>query len=334
MGVGEAVEASGGALGVSAHVLEVEPVSNIQGVVEADRLGDVVNAVAGWAEDGVLNSVIGLRGGGLIVDGTSTGAKNLCDWVLVVEHDAREVAIDTIVEVDHVGLLARGWARHRAASNDVAGQCECGGDVVPPWLSDHVDVGWNVLLESIAENNGHGLKVLARESASDIDGVHLVSKRLSLVHYSARIADSLEESQWVASSRSDVEGDTNDVQAKLLGDCEELLGGVQRSTELHAEATQAGGVIGDNADEKLSIREEFLDLVKLVGVVESHLLDSVGRCVADVGVGLAWLSVDDAGWLGAHLKNLLDLGLGGTVETGAERLEQTKDHWVWVALDG
>lgn len=334
MGVSEAVEASGGALGVSTHVLEVEPVADIQGVVKADRLGDVVNAVASWAEDGVLDSVVGLGGGGLVVDGTSTGAENLCDRVLVVEHNAGEVAVDTVVEVDHVGLLTRGWAWHRAASNDVAGQGESRGDVVAPWLSDNVDVGWDILLESVAENNGHGLKVLARKSASNINGVHLVSEGLSLVHDSARIADSLEESQWVASSRSHVKGDTNDVQAKLLGDCEELLGGVQRSTKLHAEAAQTGGVIGDNADEEIGIWEELLNLVELVGVVESHLLNSVGCGVADVGIGLAGLGVDDARWLGAHLKNLLDLGLGGTVETGAERLEQTKDHWVWVALDG
>ena len=332
VGISEAVEAGSRALSVRAHVLKVEPVPDIQGVVEADRLSDVINAIASRPEDAVLDPILRLARRELVVNRTLASAKHLRNRVLVIKHDAREVAVDPVVEVDHVTLLARSWAWHCAARNDVAGQGECGRDVVAAWLSDHVDVDWDVLVESLAENNSHGLEVLAGEAASDIDGVHLVSEGLGLVHDGARIANCLEESQWVSSTRSDVEADSDNVQAKLLGDGKQLNGRIQRSAKLHAETAQAGCVIGDNADEQLSVWEELLDLVELIGVIECHLLNSVGGGVADVGVGLARLSIDNAVWGGAHFKNLLDLGLGSTVETGAQSGEQTEDLWVWVAL--
>ena len=53
--VSEAVEASGRALGVSAHVLEVQPVTDIEKLGEGAGRGDDVDAVAGRAPDGVLD---------------------------------------------------------------------------------------------------------------------------------------------------------------------------------------------------------------------------------------------------------------------------------------
>ncbi len=334
MVVSEAVEACGRALGISTHVLEVEPVANIEGGLEANGLGDVINAIASWAEDAVLDA---LRAGGVggigVVDGALPGAEDLCDWVLVVEHNGREVAVDTVVEVDHVRHLASERAWDGAAGNNVAGQCERRGDVVASWLSDDVDVSWNELIQSLAENNGHALKVIGREAASDIDGVQVVAKLGSLVHNLARIADSFEEGQWVSGAGANVEADTNNVEVQVLGNSEKLIGSLQGCTKLHGEAAQGGGVIGDNADEQLGVWEELLNLAKLVGVVEGHLLDIVCCGVCDVGVSLAWLRIDDAGWVDAHVEDLLDLGLGGAIETSAQCGEQTNDLWVWVALD-
>lgn len=154
-----------------------------------------------------------------------------------------------------------------------------------------------------------------------------------LVHDGAGIADGFEEGEGVAGAGADVEAHTDDVEAQFFGEGEQFDGGIQRSSEFHAEAAQAGGVIGDDAEEELGIGEELLDLVELVGVIEGHLLDAAVGGVAHVRLGLAGLRVDDAGGVDAHLEDLLDLGLGGTVEAGSELGEEADDFGVGVALD-
>ncbi len=39
--------------------------------------------------------------------------------------------------------------------------------------------------------------------------------------------------------------------------------------------------------------------------------------IADIRLSLAWLSVDNTSRLNANLENLLDLGLGGAIKSGA-----------------
>ena len=58
MGVAEAVELGGRALGVGTHVFEVQPVTNIKLVVEADALRDAVNPIAGRAPNGILDPIV------------------------------------------------------------------------------------------------------------------------------------------------------------------------------------------------------------------------------------------------------------------------------------
>jgi len=51
MGVAEAIEPGGRALGVSTHVLEIKPVANVEDVVEADALGNTVDSITGGTPD-------------------------------------------------------------------------------------------------------------------------------------------------------------------------------------------------------------------------------------------------------------------------------------------
>lgn len=282
VGVGEAVEAGSGALCVGAHVLEVQPVADIQCVVEADALGDVVDAVAGGPEDGVLDAVCCLIRCDAAVDRTIASAEDLRDWVLVVEHDAGEVTVDAVVEIDHVAVVGGLWVVNGAASNDVAGQGEGRRDVVASWLSNHVDMGWDVLVESLAEHSRHAFEVLAGESTSDVNGLHVEAELCCLIHDGASITNSLEEGQWIAGSGSNMETDANNVQAQLLGEGEKLNGRIQRSSKLHAEPAQARGIVGDDTDKEFSVWEESLNLVKLISIIESHLFDSVICSIADV----------------------------------------------------
>lgn len=89
VGVGEAVELSGRALCVGTHVLEVQPVTDIENGVEASALSDAVDAIAGRTPDGILEALAlgsGMGSGGL-EEGLTGGAENLGDRLLVVKHD-------------------------------------------------------------------------------------------------------------------------------------------------------------------------------------------------------------------------------------------------------
>ena len=139
--VSETIEASSGALSVSAHILEVQPIANINSIASEPLLGDAVDTITSRAPDGVLDG-LGAAGGGVdffsgsvtgvgesisaVVEavGTAEGAEDLRDGVLVVEHDAAEVAVDAVVEVEHVALDIKNWVLDCAAGDDVTGNRE------------------------------------------------------------------------------------------------------------------------------------------------------------------------------------------------------------------
>ena len=154
--VSEAVEASGRALGVSAHVLEVEPVADVHGLASEPLLRDAVNAVTGRAPDrvfdrlGTVASVDTFLSGcvarvckrrGAVVEAirATTSGQDLRDRVLVVEHDAAEVAVNTVVEVQHVALGVEGLVLHCAACDHVASNRESRRSVVAAWFSNNAD---------------------------------------------------------------------------------------------------------------------------------------------------------------------------------------------------
>lgn len=75
-------------------------------------------------------------------------------------------------------------------------------------------------------------------------------------------------------------------------------------------------------------------LVKLISVVECHLLDALVRRISNERLGLAWMGVDDAGRINAHAEHLVNLGLGGAVKAGPELGQEAHDTRVWIAFDG
>jgi hypothetical protein len=147
------------------------------------------------------------------------------------------------------------------------------------------------------------------------------------------VAHSLEECHRVGGTGSHVEADANDVETKLVGQGKEAVGGIHGGTKLHAKPAQAGSVVGHDTKEELRAGIELGDLVKLVGIVKSHLLDANRLDVSDVGIGLAWLGVDDALRAGAHAQNLLNLSLGSAVEAGTKFCKKPKHLGVGVAFD-
>ena len=77
-----------------------------------------------------------------------------------------------------------------------------------------------------------------------------------------------------------------------------------------------------------------MDLVELICVVECHLLDILRFSVAYVRVGLAWLRVDNPAGINAHLQDLFNFGLGGTVKASAEGRQKSDDLRIGITLNG
>ena len=154
-----------------------------------------------------------------------------------------------------------------------------------------------------------------------------------LVEDVASVLNSFQECQWIGGTGSDVEADTNDVETQFFSQSEKLICRIHSSSKLETQAAQARGVISGDAQEELGSRIELLDLVKFICIVESHLFDSLAGSVAHIGVGFAWLSVDNVRRINTHLQDHINFGLRGTVETGAKLRQETEDLRVRVALD-
>ena len=277
--VGKAVERGGRALGVGTHVLEVEPIANVELHLETDALRNAVNAVTSWAPDTVLNgsSLLVLARSRRVVHGLTTRPENLGNRVLVIEHDRAEVSIETVVDVNHVAglLIAGGHAaifaaiagdghgqivgrrRDSTARDDVASQSKGSRSVISAWLRNDVDarVRREIVVKRGPQNAGHLLKgVVGTEAATDIKCLQVEAVSGRLLKHSVGILDSLEEGSRVRGTRADVEADADHIEAKLARQGEETLSRVKRSTELEAQAAQRRRVIREDTEIQLGRR--------------------------------------------------------------------------------
>ncbi len=338
MSVGEAIELRGRALGVGAHLLKVEPVTDIKGLGELGAFSDAVDAVAGRAPDRVLNALRGnarLRGFG-VEESLSIAAQHLGNGVLVVKHDVGKVSIDTVVDVEHVPLAAERLVLNIAAGNHVASNGEGGSDIVSARLSNdfHASGGREVLVESTSQHTSHDLKGGAGKAATDIESAHVEAVELGLLEDNVGVTNCLVESHRVGGTGSHVKADTDNIEAEFLCEGKEILGGVHGSTKLHAETAGARRVVGNDPQEELSLGKVLGNLVKLVGIVKGHLSDASRLDISHIRVGLARLGIDDAIGAVAEGEDLVNLRLGGAVKAGAECGKESQDHGVGVALDG
>lgn len=336
--VGKSIELSGRALGVGTHVLKVEPVANVESAWEERALADEINAITSGTPDRILDTIAdrALLGSVGVVEGLAIGVEDLGNGVLMVEHDAREVAIDSVVDVSHVtGGLGRGVI-DSATSDDVASNGEGCSNIETARLGNDINAAsrGEVLGKGIVKNSSHGLKGLSRKASTDIEDLQVKVVGTCLLEDGVGVDDGLVEGSRVRGAGSHVEAHADHVESKLFGQGKETLGGVHGSTKLHAEAAQTGRIVRHDTEEELSAWEKLGNLMELIGIVKGHLLDTNRLDVADIGVGLAGLGIDDVVGAGTKAKDLFNLSLGGAIKASAESGKELEHLGVRVALDG
>ena len=159
--------------------------------------------------------------------------------MLMIEDDAREVTVNAVVEIEHIGRHPGCWVLDVPASDDVAGKSEGGGHIVAARLTNDANARWEMLVKRLAEHGSHFLKGVAGKAAAHIEGLEVVANFNGLVEHDAGVLDGFSEALRVRSSRSDVETDAYDVQVQPLSQLEKALGAVHRGSKFETQATQA-----------------------------------------------------------------------------------------------
>ena len=169
LGNGEAVERAGGGQRVGAHVLENEPVADVEDG-QFDAGGDAVQAVARRAPDGGC------------VQRTRARLEHLRRHLLVVVEHAVERAVDAIVDVVHVRQLGLrlGVVAQLAPAVDARGQRECRRHVVAARLGDDVHAAalGEVLIQRRVDDVGRLRQrraAPARIAAAEVDQIQRIA---------------------------------------------------------------------------------------------------------------------------------------------------------------
>lgn len=329
----KSVELRGGGDGVSAHVLKVHPVASLH--QRQDSLGrNQVNAVAGRAPDRGNSHMVVIVDISRLVGVNAVTEEDLGLADLVVKHDAVEGSVHAIVDVVHVrrslvelscnGCGGKDIGGDSTASNHLGGEGEGRSDKVAAGLGNDTDIGSKERVDSGSQDacdllKGDAFSDMGRgESTTDIQELEVESIVASLVKDAASADNSLSKGIGIKASTADVERDSNDIQLQFLSERQQSCGGVEGCAKLESQLAERLGVIGQDAEDQLSLGVEALDLVQFLGIVKSHHADIVVVCILDERVLLARVSVDDARGVDTYVEDRLDLVLGGAIEPCSE----------------
>lgn len=332
---GEAVEGAAAGSGVGAKVGNVDPIANVH-LGELLTLQDAVEGVAGGAVDSR-----DVRRGLLIgLDEVELG-------VGVVEDDAVEGVVEAVVDIVLI-LLLTGVAKGDAALGvDVDGEHVAGGGEVAAGLGD--DGGAvEVLLEEGADVSADlleaellrlailvGLGVGAGPAAAEVEKLHLEAQGSAVVKDSAGVHDGAHVRVGVVVAGADVEGDADDLYAKLLSALEHRGGVGHRSAKLGGEGADGVLIVGLDAEDGLAAGHVHGELLELINVVKGNVADALRLGDAHAAEGLAGVGEDDLVGGGVLIvDNHLDLSLRGTIKVPTEGRDHRDEGLVVVALNG
>ena len=125
---------------------------------------------------------------------------------------------------------------------------------------------------------------------------------------------------------------SNDVEVQLSGKFKKFASSGKRSSKLETKLAKGAGVIGQNSKDKLSIREESLNLVKFFSIIKCHLLDILLLRVTNERLLFAWISIDNARRVNAKAEDLLDFSLASTIETNSKGSQHLDNRLFRVTL--
>jgi len=131
-----------------------------------------------------------------------------------------------------------------------------------------------------------------------------------------------------------METHTHEVNAQLDCSLDQLYRRLHISAEFHAKSTHGILVVCDDSQDTFGVRMILFDLVELVLVVESHVLDAYLMRISNIRGLLARIGKYDAMRGNTQVEHSLDLVLARTVKASAQEGEQLEQHAVRVAFDG
>src|SRR5437588_7755659 len=99
--------------------------------------------------------------------------ENLCGWMLMIEYDVGEIAICSIIEVEHVCLLAGKLVPNIAPCNHISCESKCVCDIVSARFADDANVRRKVFFQSRLQHSSEKLKGAIFETATDIQKLKL-----------------------------------------------------------------------------------------------------------------------------------------------------------------
>lgn len=324
----ESIEGRSSGNTVSSHILEVKPVSNMQ-FRKSEILSNAIHRVASRSENGalVLGSLIFGR------------RKNERSRIVVIEEDAVEALVDSIVDVVEELVISGDGIDDRSLSVNVDGQSVRFVNEESSGFSDDFDFLGEELIDDGSNGVGDNsevdsLGVRSGPSPSKIEQGEVVSDFFGFFEDSVSASNGGDERVSRHASRTNVEGNSNDVEVEFLSEDKELSGLVKRSSKLGAESADRLGVVSDDSKNKSGVSVGLRDLDEFVRVIEGHHVDVLGLGELEVRLHLARVGKDNSRGIESASQDLLNLGLGSAIEVSSKRSKKLNDSSVGVALDG
>jgi len=258
----------------------------------------------------------------------------------VIEEDAVERPVDPIINVvEHLLLFALGgWVR--PTRMDGAGEGHGGGGKVTSGLADNTDVGREELVKQGSHDLGdlrEGRRVMIGpwESTSNIEEGEVETVGSGEVKSRPGEQQGIVVGVGGETAATNMETDTNEINVEVGSSLEENGPNLSRCSEFGSKLAERVRIVREDSHDELGFREESLDLLQLVDIVESHHLHALLLSMSDVEGMLARVGEDEVLLVVRH--QLLDkthLVLGGAVEAGSEIGQGAEDGRVWVAFHG
>ncbi|KAH3665708.1 hypothetical protein OGAPHI_003896 [Ogataea philodendri] len=138
----------------------------------------------------------------------------------------------------------------------------------------------------------------------------------------------------VVATGTNVESHSCQVELQVGAFLDQLTGLLQRGTELDGQGTGGFGVVGSDPNQQLAVWVKLGNFVQFVQVINGGHVDVVFPGIPNIRHSFARVRIDDSCRVCSKSQNLLDFGLGSTIEPEIHLKQGVQQLLVTVALDG